>query len=137
MTTLALILTLFTLNLKAPSERTLAIVKSEATEPFKQLIYAIGKVECDFDTLAYNPLEEAAGYFQIRPIRIKHYNKLTGENMTIEDMYDYQKAERVFLYFANQIGPYDLEKVAKNWNGSGKMTEIYWHKVKKHLHNSN
>jgi hypothetical protein len=32
-------------------------------------------VETKGDTLAYNPYEEATGIFQIRPIRLKDYNK--------------------------------------------------------------
>ncbi len=131
MTILTIILTLFSLILKAPNERALVIVKTEAIKPFKPLIFAIGSVECDFDTLAYNPREQATGYFQIRPIRINDYNKRTGSNYTLNDMYDYDKAEKIFLYYADRIGPYNLEKVAKDWNGSGPKTIEYWRKIQK------
>jgi hypothetical protein len=48
-------------------------------------------------------------------------------------MFDYEKAEEVFLYYAHQIGPYNFEKIARNWNGSGARTTEYWNQVKKFL----
>ncbi len=64
----------FALNAYAPDRKTLPIIKSSPVEPYKKLILAIGKVETKEDTLAYNPLEGAVGYFQIRQIRLKDYN---------------------------------------------------------------
>jgi len=90
-------------------------------------------VETKLDTLAYNPEEEAVGYFQIRPIRVQDYNERTGKSYKPADMYDYQTSEKVFLYYASEIGPYNFEKIAKNWNGSGKKTIQYWKKVKNYL----
>ena len=124
---------LFSLNLFAPVSGSLVVEVSEPVNPFGKLIYAIGMVETKLDTLAYNPEEKAVGYFQIRPIRLRDYNERTGSNYKLKEMYDYEKAEKVFLYYASQIGPYNFEKIAKNWNGSGKMTRIYWKKVKMHL----
>lgn len=113
----------------APVTPSLAIKQSEPLQPFKKLIYAIGFVETTFDTLAYNALEEATGFFQIRPIRLEDYNQRTGSNYVLKDMYDYKIAEKIFLYYALIIGPYDFERIARNWNGSGEMTIIYWQKV--------
>jgi hypothetical protein len=79
--------------------------------------------------MAYNSKEKAVGIAQIRPIRLKHYNALTGKHYALKEMYDTLKAKEVFIYFCN--GSY--EEIAKNWNGSGKMTEIYWSKVEKIL----
>jgi hypothetical protein len=117
----------------APSNGLLFIIDSPPIEPFKPLIYAVGKVETNFDTLAYNPIEKAVGYFQIRPIRIKDYNKRTGSNYTLKDMFNYETSEKIFLYYASQIGPYNFERIAKNWNGSGPRTIYYWKRVKKYL----
>jgi len=117
----------------APSSGSIFIVDRPPIEPFKPLIYAVGMVETNFDTLAYNPIEEAAGYFQIRPIRIKDYNNRTGSNYTTKDMFDYKTSEKIFLYYASQIGPYNFERIAKNWNGSGPRTIYYWKRVKKYL----
>jgi hypothetical protein len=124
---------LLAIRVYAPVSKSLVIVHTPAIEPFKQLIYAIGMVETKFDTLAYNPVEEAAGYFQIRPIRIEDYNKRTGSKYTTQDMFNYETSEKIFLYYASQIGPYNFELIAKNWNGSGPRTSYYWNMVKKHL----
>ena len=88
-------------------------------------------VECGLDTLAYNPIEDAVGYFQIRPIRLRDYNKRTGSTYRLEDMYDYHKAEKVFLYYAKMIKETDL--IIRRWNGSGPMTYEYLKKVKKYM----
>jgi len=97
---------------------------------YEPLIRAIFKVEADYNPLAFNPKEGAYGGLQIRDCRIKHYNRLTNKNYTLEDMYDFEKAKEVFLYFAEGKS---YEQAAKNWNGSGPMTITYWEKVKKAL----
>lgn len=122
-----------TLNLYAPVSGGLVIEYAEPANPFVKLINAIGMVETRHDTLAYNPEEDAVGYFQIRPIRLRDYNERTGSNYRMKDLYDYEISERIFLYYASQIGPYNPEKIAKSWNGSGKKTRIYWSKVRKLL----
>jgi hypothetical protein len=123
----------FTLRSFAPVSNSMIIFESQRVEPFRKLISAIGMVETKFDTLAYNPEEDAVGYFQIRPIRISDYNHRTGSSYTSTDMYNYDTSEKVFLYYASQIGPGNFEKIAKNWNGSGKKTILYWKKVNKYL----
>jgi hypothetical protein len=127
------ILLFWNTELFAPTSPALPVEIKPAAEPFRSLIRAIGIVETGLDTTAYNPLEEAAGYFQIRPVRIEDYNRRTGSSYTLQDVYDYWIAEKIFLYYASKIGPYDFEKIAKNWNGSGSMTIDYWKKVKRQL----
>jgi len=117
----------------APISVSLIIIDTPPIEPYRRLINAIGMVETSCDTLAYNPVEEAAGYFQIRPIRVKDYNMRTGSNFTKNDMFDYKISEKIFLYYASQIGPYNLKQIAMNWNGSGPRTIHYWSRVKKLL----
>lgn len=117
----------------APTSGSLIVVRSLPVEPFKTLIHAIGMVETQFDTLAYNPLEEAVGYFQIRPIRLMDYNIRTGSNISMNDLYNYKISEKIFLYYATEIGPYNFERIAKSWNGSGESTILYWDQVKKFL----
>ncbi len=126
-------LLLFAFKAFAPSSGSVIIIDAQPLDPYRKLIHAVGMVETNFDTLAYNPIEEAAGYFQIRPIRIKDYNKRTGSNYTTKDMFDYHISEKIFLYYASQLGPYNFEQIAKNWNGSGKKTILYWKRVKKYL----
>jgi hypothetical protein len=133
MTILILIINLFTLTLKAPEDKSMVIVSGEVIMPYEGLIYAIGKVECNFDTLAYNPIEEATGFFQIRPIRLNDYNNKTGSNYKLIDMYNYQIAEKVFLHYASIIGPYNFERIIRNWNGKWELTDDYYCKVKSNL----
>jgi hypothetical protein len=130
---LAVVFSLLNFSLFAPAMTSLAIIDHKPVEPFRILINAIGKVETGFDTLAYNPLEEATGFFQIRPIRLEDYNARTGSNYSMEDMYNYFIAEKIFLYYASKIGPYDFETISRNWNGSGPMTIEYWKKVRANL----
>jgi hypothetical protein len=117
----------------APASESVIIVRPSPDEPYRNLIHAIGMVETQFDTLAYNPLEEAAGYFQIRPIRLMDYNNRTGNAYSMHDLFNYKISEKIFLYYAAEIGPYDFERIAKTWNGSGNGTILYWEQVKKFL----
>jgi hypothetical protein len=117
----------------APVSNRLIIFHSQPVRPFEQLIEAIGMVETSLDTLAYNKQEGAVGFFQIRQIRLEDYNNRTGNDYTLNDMFDYEISEEVFLYYASRIGPYDLEKIAKRWNGSGPGTIQYWRRVRRYL----
>lgn len=123
----------FALRVFAPTSKSMIVIETSPIEPFKTLINAIGMVETQYDTLAYNPVEEAVGYFQIRPIRLQDYNKRTGNNYTLNDLFRYNISERIFLYYASEIGPYDFERIARNWNGSGKSTILYWNSVRRFL----
>jgi hypothetical protein len=123
----------FTIRVIAPNPKSLLIIEPPPIEPYRQLIYAVGMVEGMGDTTAYNEREMAAGYFQIRPIRLEDFNNRTGNQYTMDDMFNYEISEKVFLYFASQIGPYDIEKIAKNWNGSGAKTIEYWKRIKEYL----
>jgi len=121
------------LKVFAPTSKSLIVTRISPVEPFKSLIHAIGMVETQFDTLGYNPLEEATGYFQIRPIRLMDYNNRTGSAYSMKDLFNYKISEKIFLYYASEIGPYNFEQIAKSWNGSGEGTIIYWERVKKYL----
>jgi hypothetical protein len=123
----------FAIRLFAPTREYLIIPGTFPLEPYRNLINAIGMVESQYDTLAYNPLEEAAGYFQIRPIRLLDYNIRTGSNYTMNDLFNYYISEKIFLYYAAAIGPYDFERIARMWNGSGESTRLYWEQVRKYL----
>lgn len=125
--------TLFTFNASAPVNPSFSIPGESPEEPYLRLIHAIGMVETGFDTLAYNPLEQAAGCFQIRPIRLEDYNRRTGKNYIMNDLYNYSVSEKIFLYYASKAGPYNFESIARHWNGSGEQTIEYWNRVKEYL----
>lgn len=127
---LIFILFLIPWMLPAPGSAQCYIERAEPINYYSPLIRAMGIVETKLDTLAYNPLEEATGFFQIRPIRLEDYNMRTGKNYTLDQMYDYKIAESIFLYYTKSRS---YEKVAKSWNGSGNQTLAYWKKVKKEL----
>lgn len=126
-------LILITFKVFAPVSESLTLIRTSPVEPFLNLIHAIGMVETQYDTLAYNPLEEAVGYFQIRPIRLMDYNIRTGSTYTMNDLFNYKISEKIFIYYASELGPYNFEKIARAWNGSGNSTIQYWEQVKRFL----
>jgi hypothetical protein len=123
----------FSPRVSAPICRSVVLPWFPQVEPYTQLINAIATVETGGDTLAYNPLEEAVGILQIRPVRLIDYNRRTGSSINREDLFNYDTSEKIFLYYASQIGPYNLEKIARKWNGSGEMTDYYWTRIRKYL----
>jgi hypothetical protein len=123
----------FSQQLSAPSVKEIAVIVPAPLEPYKKLAFAVGMIETKNDTLAFNPLEKAVGIFQIRPIRLIDYNKRTGNSYTRTDLFNYEISEKIFLYYADQIGPYNLELIARRWNGSGHLTNNYWGRIKHYL----
>jgi hypothetical protein len=132
MITTTLLLFLF-MRLLAPEFPMIYIAYSEPIRPYAKIIYAIGMVEGNCDTLAYNPIENAVGYFQIRPIRLKDYNKRNGSNYKLKDMYKFEIAVKIFIYYADLIGLENQDLVIRSWNGSGPKTYQYLKKVKEYL----
>ena len=117
-------------TLPAPDRACCYIERAEPINIYEILADAVYAVESSRNPLAYNPEEDAVGGLQIRPIRLKDYNKRTGKNYTHEQMYDYEIAKSIFIYYAQGKS---LETAARRWSGSGPMTDNYWRKVKKHL----
>jgi hypothetical protein len=127
---LLIIFWFLTLSLYAPSPKYFLVVESNGTNPFEKIYWGVNEVESKQDSLAYNPLEEAVGKSQIRPIRLEDYNRRTGNSYRLVDMYNPEISRKVFMYYASQIGPYDKEKIIRDWNGSGSMTYTYLDSVK-------
>lgn len=130
---LVLFFILISFRAAAPGLNVFYIPVSAPVNPYERLIRAVIQVESSGDTLAFNLKEEAIGAFQIRPIRLQDYNQRTGNNYKIEDCFNFEVSKKIFLYYAQKIGFTDYETIAKNWNGSGRITLAYWEKVKKHL----
>jgi hypothetical protein len=124
---------LLTTRVLAPSITIGCILTAEPENPYDNLIRAVVQVESLGDTLAFNAKEEAIGAFQIRPIRILDYNRRTGSNYKLQNCINYELSKKIFLYYAHRTGLHDYEKIARNWNGSGKNTLDYWEKIKKYL----
>jgi hypothetical protein len=119
----------------APDIRTLTIVVPAPVDIYERLLAAVMQVESAGDTLAYNPLEDAYGPLQIRPIRLLDYNRRTGKTYVMRDCYRPVISKEIFLYYAVLLGP-DFEIIAKRWNGSGVKTIDYWARVKTVLNNA-
>ena len=117
----------------SPKDKVIYIKKDMPIQPYEDLWLAVCKVESNGDPQAYNPEEKAIGISQIRLIRVKDYNRQTGKRYKHKEMYDPVKSKDVFMFFALKYPPSDIETAAKRWNGSGRKTEVYWAKVKKHL----
>jgi hypothetical protein len=115
---------------KAPEFRVLYILCTPAEQPFEHAWAAVSVVEAKNDPLAYNPYEQAYGLGQIRPVRLNDFNRRTGKHYSQQDMFNPVKNKEVFMYYAVKIGPYDINKVIRDWNGSGPMTFEYLKKVK-------
>ena len=135
---LCIMFLLFTIRTAIPDDKDAAVFVSEPTDFYDRLLFdkiikAVIQVESLGNTKAYNLKEEAAGAFQIRPIRLRDYNQRTGSNYTLEDCYNYEISKKIFLFYAKRIGYPHYELIARKWNGSGKATIAYWGKVKTHL----
>lgn len=129
MITTTILLIMFSLPLYAPAERCLYAERPEIIQPFENLIDAIGFVETGHDTIAINYQEQAYGFFQVRKIRLDDYYLRSGITYLLVDMLDYDKAREVFLFYCSMYGPYEMERIARRWNGSGPMSEDYLKKV--------
>jgi DNA polymerase I-like protein with 3'-5' exonuclease and polymerase domains len=119
------------------------VISSESIHPFfpKPLIVYLPAPPVSYEILAeavtmvesgkgkkvYNKAENAVGWFQIRQCRVDHYNYLKKTKYKLTDFYSYNLSLEMFLFYAKGKSP---ERAAKNWNGSGPMTAIYWKKVK-------
>lgn len=132
--TILFILWLIPWMLPAPGGAQCYIERTEPINYYSPLIRAVGMVETKLDTLAYNPLEKATGFFQIRPIRLEDYNKRTGKNYTLNQMYDYEIAKSIFLYYTKGRG---YETIARAWcsgeAGTKEASDNYWKLVKAQL----
>jgi hypothetical protein len=129
---LATFVILFSLKSIAPNVDSLPIERPIPVNPYVNLLMAMMQVESSYDTLAFNPLEEAYGLLQIRPIRILDYNRRTGKNYIMHDCYNPDISIEIFMFYASRLGP-GYEIIARKWNGSGVKTTEYWDRVKKVL----
>jgi hypothetical protein len=121
------------LNATAPDIKGVLVLASHPIDSYKRIIDAVITVESLGDTLAFNPLEQAIGAFQIRPIRLQDYNNRTGNKYKLQDCYNLKISREIFLYYAKKIGYPNYEAIAREWNGSGKTTLDYWKRVKLNL----
>ena len=100
------------------------------------LLNAVMAVESNFDTLAYNEKENAAGVLQIRPIMVREVNRLLGEDKyTLKDRWSKAKSIEMFNVIRSHLKGATDEQIARTWNGGcnghkKQSTLKYWKKVK-------
>lgn len=76
------------------------------------------------------------GCLQITPIRLRDYNQRTGAHYQGGDLFNRAVSVEIFTYYAEKIGVYNHEEIAKKWNtwhGKGENAEKYWLLVKEQL----
>jgi len=106
------------------------------------LLNAVMAVESNFDTMAYNSKENAAGVLQIRPIMVREVNRLLGEDKyTLKDRWSKAKSIEMFNVIRSHLKGASDEEIARTWNGgyNGKnipQTMQYWIKVRKYTLNN-
>ena len=91
----------------------------------ERILCTLATVESGGDPSAYNPSEDAAGIFQIRPIYVRDVNRIVGRaEFTLEDRWDVgRSAAMVAVYFSHYVTPARLgreptvEDYAKIHNG--------------------
>lgn len=123
-------MSLWWISMPSAEFRSLYIVRAESINYYEPLIKAIIDYESRGDIYAFNFKEQACGPMQIRPCRINHYNKITGSNYKTWDCFDLTVSQEVFMKFAKGK---TYEQAAKDWNGSGPMTVIYWDSIQVRL----
>ena len=87
------------------------------------VITAIEKVESNQDKYAINEKENALGCLQIRPIMVKDYNRIAGEDLPHEAVYNrstaYIIAHTIFSHYMKGIDKPNAKHLAFIWNGGG------------------
>jgi hypothetical protein len=102
------------------------------------LLNAVMAVESNFDTMAYNEKENAAGVLQIRPIMVSEVNRLLGEDKyTLKDRWNKTKSIEMFNVIRLHLKGASDEQIARVWNGGYNGHNIpqtiqYWQKVKQY-----
>lgn len=126
-----ILLLLISFDLLAPASPFVTIEQRDPVRPYEALWQAVCQVESTGNPAAYNPVEGAVGIAQIRQCRVDHFNALTGKLYRLQDCYDPDVAREVFMEFAVRLR--EPERIARKWNGSGPMTDVYWNKIKTQL----
>ena len=126
--------------------------KVNANVTITDVIFAIEKVESNRNPYAINKQENALGCLQIRPIMIADYNRICGENLPHDVVYNramaYIIAQEIFFHYMKYIENPTAKHLAFIWNGGGnagkrvdnpkndrkqKNLDLYWAKVKDYL----
>lgn len=126
------------------TEKALYITESPVFRPYEALWRAVCIVESSNNANAIGDLKlrnKAYGIAQIRQPRLNDYYQHTGIRYTVYEMFDTTKSKSVFMWYAMQNSPNDIDRTIRQWNGGPQghkkqSTKKYLKKIKKHLDNS-
>ena len=138
MRTITIILLLFlSLRAFAPSAKSLWIERIEPIRPYERMLKAIAKIESQNGNKNYlfDPSDSSCGDFHIRPIRLRDYNQRTGNRFKMADVYNYDIAKRIVLYYISQCDYRDVKAMSIAHNGVSKRN-LYYQKIQKTLTDS-
>lgn len=132
---------MFSIRVLAPGDVTLYILRAEPINPYEKIWEVICKAESNNDPLAYHMEDNghpSIGIVQIQQSRLDDFNKRTGNNYILTDMYVPENARIVFMHYTSEISPYNNERICREWNGgekgmTKKSTIKYWRKIKANL----
>lgn len=136
-----LILSLFLSNLKAPDTKAVYLIEPERVNPYEAIWNAVITIESNSNPLAYHMEKNGCasiGIAQIQQSRLDDFRSRTGIAYSLADMYSPDKAKSVFMHYASEIQPHNIERISREWNGgakgmSKKSTIKYYLKVKAKL----
>lgn len=131
---LLIFVTIFFVKVYAPSTEEITVVAGEVIRPYDDLWYAVCQVESGCNAMAYHMERNghaSIGIAQIQQSRVTDYNRRTGSNYKLSDMYDITVSKRVFMHYVSN----NLEQTAREWNagpsGMRKASTLkYWSKIK-------
>ena len=132
---------MFLTVLSAPPNHSAVVFEAEVARPYEAIWTAICQVESSGDQFAVGDKHlkhHSYGISQIRLSRLDDFYRQTSIRYSETDMFCPVKSKQVFIHYAVQIGPYNYERIAREWNSgpSGmkrKSTLKYWQKIQREL----
>jgi len=120
-----------------PPTYTLTIEIKPPIRPYEAIWKATCKVESNNNPNAIgdkNLKYKSYGIAQIRKPRLDDYFQQTGINYKPIEMFDTAKSKSVFMWYAMQYSPSDIESISRCWNGGSngmkkQSTKAYYKKV--------
>ncbi len=132
---------IFTFRVYSPECRTLCVIAPEKIQPYEKIWEIVIKIESNGNARAYHMEKNghpSIGIAQIQQSRLDDFNRRTGHNYTLDDMYVPEIAKRIFIHYASEINPNNNERICREWNGGSKgmekeSTKSYWKLIQTRL----
>jgi hypothetical protein len=115
-------------------QKTLFLSYGHIIRPYKRISQAMGIYETSCNDSALNRKEMAFGRYQIRQPMLTEFNRSCKKNYKLQDMFNKNKSNEVFLWHASKFSPNQVERIARTWNGGASgmrktSTKKYFEKV--------